>query len=384
MPKLTRTGWTVLLGGGVLAAVGWLLGYPQVVVMAVVCVLALVTALPTMVVRYRFDARRTVNPERVTVGETCIGELQITNRSTRPNPPVVAVDHVAGKRVRGEIGRLRPGATGLGSYPLPSDRRGVYSVGPLEIERSDPLGLFRVGQTYGAAETLWVYPRAWELEAVPVGLLRDLDGPTSDTAPEGTVTFHTLREYVVGDDLRSIHWKSTARTGTLMVRKHVDTSQPFVTVVLDTRRSVHSEESFERAVEVAASVVLGSSQRNCPVRLHTTAGDDQSGPGGQDTTRLLMDHLAGVELADEGSLAEVTARLGHRGAGAALVVITAGGVDPTDVATIARLRRRFDRFAIVNAAPEVGAIPPTLTDATVLEAPDGPTFALAWNLWVHR
>jgi uncharacterized protein (DUF58 family) len=384
VPRLTPTGWGALLGGGLLAALGWVLGYPQLVVMALVCVLALLLAVPAMAVRYRFEARRQVVPPRVTTGESCLGELSVTNRSTRPNPAVVAVDHIAGELVRGEIGRLRPGATGLGTYAIPTDRRGVFTVGPLLLERRDPLGLLRVRQSYGGEDSLWVYPRTHDIDPLPVGLDRDLDGPTSDSAPEGTVTFHTLREYVVGDDLRAIHWKSTARTGKLMVRKHVDTSQPQITIVLDTRRSVHSEESFERAVEVVASMVVSSSRRNCPVRVRTTCGQEEHGPGGRTTTRRLMDHLAAVQPADGGSLTEVSARLGADGVGAALVVVTAGGVDATDVATVARLRRRFDRFAIVNARPEAGTIPSTLTHAAVLDAPDGPSFALAWNLWVHR
>ena len=76
-----------------------------------------------------------------------------------------------------------------------------------------------------------------------------------DTAPEGTIAFQGLRPYVVGDDLRMVHWRTTARTGTLMVKKHVDTNRPQVVVLLDDRAgSYPANRWFEEAVEVAASL----------------------------------------------------------------------------------------------------------------------------------
>src|SRR5690606_20991656 len=134
-------------------------------------------------------------------------------------------------------------------YELPTSRRGVISVGPMVLRRADPFGLVETTTHYGVIRTLWVHPRVHPIRALPSGVSRDLEGPTSDTAPQGGMAFHTLREYVRGDDLRHIHWRSTARLGNLMVRHMVDSSHPVNTVVLDTRAERYDPVRFEDAVE---------------------------------------------------------------------------------------------------------------------------------------
>ena len=80
---------------------------------------------------------------------------------------------------------------------------------------------------------------------LPVGFAKDLEGPTSDASPAGDIAFHALRPYQLGDDHRHIHWMSTARTGTLMVRHYVDNRRPTLAVLLDdaTRRTTTTRSS---------------------------------------------------------------------------------------------------------------------------------------------
>ena len=146
--------------------------------------------------------------------------------------------------------------------------------------RQDPFGLVRVEQVRGEVTTAFVHPPTVELDPLPASFERSLDGPTSDTAPQGNQAFHQLREYVPGDDRRMIHWRSSARTGTLMVRQHVDTSLPDLTVVLDTRaaRWEGDDDAFEVAVEIAASLVVTCARRGFPVRLLTTDGQHWDAP----------------------------------------------------------------------------------------------------------
>jgi uncharacterized protein (DUF58 family) len=93
---------------------------------------------------------------------------------------------------------------------------------------------------------------------VPAGLSRSLDGRI-DKVPHGTITFDSLREYVVGDELRRVHWRSSAKVGQLMVREQLDTSEPTIVVLLDDRGRASGRrtdaESFESACEAAASIV---------------------------------------------------------------------------------------------------------------------------------
>ena len=132
------------------------------------------------------------------------------------------------------------------------------------------------------------------------GQTRHLEGPSSDTSPQGNITFHRLRDYVAGDDLRLVHWRSSARAGKLVVKHNVDTSQPYSVVLLDLRPGRYTAESFESAVDVAASVLVAGvgeqgagraapdrrhrHRRSAPPRRHTA---DRSPDRGAARTRRL-------------------------------------------------------------------------------------------------
>jgi uncharacterized protein (DUF58 family) len=127
------------------------------------------------------------------------------------------------------------------------------------------------------------------------------DGLPVDSRTEGGVTFHALREYVPGDDPRHLHWRSSARAGTLLVRRHVDPSEPVTAVLLDTRRHAYpagdaGTAAFDAAVDAVASVLLASVRLRFPARLHTTAGLRVTCGGGRSDDVVALDALAGVEL----------------------------------------------------------------------------------------
>ncbi len=121
----------------------------------------------------------------------------------------------------------------------------------------------------GAPQRIAVHPRLLALHPLPTGISRHLEGPSSDTSPQGTVTFHRLREYVVGDDLRTVHWPSTAHAGKLVVRHNVDTAQPYTVVLADLDPDRYSAETFEEAIDVTASLVMSMSVGKAPVQLRT-------------------------------------------------------------------------------------------------------------------
>ena len=186
--------------------------------------------------------------------------------------PTVTVDFRAGAapmlfpRVTLPIGRrsvsmrlpfLAPYAHHRESVPLPSLPRGVYVVGPVTYEKTDPVGLVSRRFESGTPVELLVAPRVTDLPVFAGGLTHDLDGATSQQLSMSDLAFHALREYAPGDDLRHVHWRSSAKAGELLVRQYHETHRGHVTVLVDDARTSYPRpRDFELAVSVAASIAL--------------------------------------------------------------------------------------------------------------------------------
>lgn len=143
------------------------------------------------------------------------------------------------------------------SVQLPSMSRGVHAVGPVTYERTDPIGLVMRRIETGAPVEMFVAPRVTDLSLFAGGLTNDLDGATSQLLSMSDLAFHALREYVPGDDLRHVHWRSSAKAGELLVRQYHETRRGHVTVLVDAARSSYPHQrDFELAVSVATSIAL--------------------------------------------------------------------------------------------------------------------------------
>ncbi|WP_336205544.1 DUF58 domain-containing protein [Nonomuraea sp. LPB2021202275-12-8] len=353
---LTPLGWGTLTGSAILYAAGFALGYPEPVVLATGGLIALAAALAWTAPRPRLEVRREVTPVKVPRGDAAVAVLHVRNLGRRGLTGLRARDRIGATEHTVDLPRLPRRGTRTVSYPLPTRARGDIPVGPLLLVRADPLGLTRKIREYGAAATLLVRPRTAALAVPPSGKAYHLEGPTSDNAPSGTVTFHTLREYVAGDDLRHVHWRSSARTGTLMVRQLIDAGLPTTTVVLDTRGLT------ELAVDAAASVAVAAAGTGFPVRVVT--GDGPVAETKADA-EIVLDRLALVGPGTAG----VTEALRLARGGGSLVLVTS---DAAEAGRVAGVRRRFDRVICVYvgtgaaSAPGVTLIPLTHLDELAL------------------
>ena len=281
-------------------------------------------------------------------GESSRVILTITNASRLFGANLVARDRFRpGGRVPVPLVRLRPGRVTDVSYPVPTSRRGVIQVGPLEISRRDPLGLVGVVRGYGGATLVWVRPRVHPIAAVPVGLSRSMDGRV-DRVPHGSITFAALREYVIGDDLRHVHWRTSARVGELMVREHVDTSlprrgpagrRPGQRAHHRPRRRVHLRGGVRgRRVGAGRRVPRG---RPCgdPVCAAARSAQGRSSRTGQVEVGPLLDLLAEATLG-EGSVSAAVERLRVRRVGDTLLYLT-GPPNEEDLGAVAGLRGAY-------------------------------------------
>ncbi|GAA4635209.1 hypothetical protein GCM10023196_079780 [Actinoallomurus vinaceus] len=370
---LTPVGWGVAAVSVVLYAAGALLGYPEPVALAVGGLLAVAAALLWTLPQPKLTVEREITPLRVARGEPASGILHVTNTGRARRAGMRAYDACGDGRIEVRVPVLRPGATETVDYRLPTDRRGEIPVGPLRLVRADPFGLARRVREYGEPRTLLVRPKTIPLPLLPSGRNHHLEGPTSDTAPAGTVTFHALREYVVGDDLRHIHWRSSARTGTLMVRQLVDASMPQTTIVVDTGAAAYTDpDDFELAIDAAASVAAGAARMNFPVRVLTGEGPLVETRGGAHDVEAILDRLARLSRTDMAHAAVEVARRVR--AGGALVLVTGGR---GEISGAGALRRRFDRVVCVRIRPEAPG--PGLPGVALIEISDLEELRAAWK-----
>lgn len=345
-PSLTATGVAVVTGALALVVLGWALGYTVLTVLAVGAALALVAAWFAASGVPRLTIERAVEPGRVPRGQSARAVMSVRNPARRRSRPCVAVDHIGAERIELAIPALAPGRTIATTAAVPTNRRGIQEIGPLAIARQDVFGLWRTQRHVGTTAAVLVEPRIHPLDPRPAGRTRHVEGPVSDTAPRGTQTFHSLRAYTAGDDVRRIHWRSSARTGTLLVREHIDTSLPSTVVVLDTRADRYDGDGFEEAVDVASSVLAAAQARGFPVRLVTTGGTAVGARAGQ-RGQTLRDALTRVGTDDGDTMLPATTAV-LRGRDHDVIVVVTGRVDVSDLGQVTTMTRRFASPTVVT------------------------------------
>lgn len=378
---LTGAGFAVLGGSVVLGVAGWLFAMPELVAPAVAGVVALTVALAWVALPLGLDVTRRFRPERVTVDAPAASLLGFTNTGRIPVPGLQAVDRVGGRPLRVAVPGVAGGGTASVRTLLPTDRRGRLELGPVRAERVDPLGLVNRWRAVGAEGILWVWPRVHHAEPLATGVVIDLEGPVTDTATEGTLTFSGLREYVAGDDLRRIHWPTTARTGTMMVRTHVDTSQPRATLVLDTRPAGWDESRFEQGIEVVASTSEAFRRVGHAVDLRIPG--ERRSESSRLGARTELDRLALAATGSADKKLDLFGELERSDGGGALVLVT-GDASPRLLATLAQQRRRFAPVVLIRILDGAHVRSHRTSGVLELMAPTAVLAVATWNREVRR
>ena len=390
---LTRRGKAVALSSVVLVLAGRLIGTEELYI-AGVGALALVGAAAGYVrlTRYRLQAARELRPVRVHAGSPSRVELAVRNQAPRRSPVLLARDPFDGGRrsARFLLAPLAPGELARAAYALPTERRGVFSLGPLELRLTDPFGLATSSTKVAAQTQLTVYPHVDEIPAPPLAMGHDPHAG-ADHASALTLMgedFFALRPYEMGDDLRRVHWPSSAHTGDLMIRQEEMPWQGRATVVVDLRHPVHTERSLELVISAAASVVTASWQRRALVRMVTTSGLDTGFAAGHDHVEAILEQLAGASATSAATMTAVLASLRRHGGGGAIVVVTTASASHTDLDAIARLRARygsvtlvlFERSAYDPNSPAAALSPRPAPPVSRLVRVDGTrSFPAAWS-----
>src|SRR3954452_24027981 len=388
---LTRSGRLTALAALVALIAGRLFGSIELYVLATVLAGLVLAAMASMALtQIRIDVARELHPPRVHAGTPSRVDVRVLNESTRRSPLLNLHDAVSGTRgARFLVSPLSPGESARAAYRLPTERRGIFTLGPLDASVTDPLGLAARTLRVAGASELTVYPRIDPIAPLPH--TRGDDPMSGADHPTGVALsgedFYALRAYEVGDDLRRVHWPSTARLDELMIRQNEMPWQARVTVLLDVRRRAHSGESLELAVSAAASIVAACWQRGSLVRLVTTDGVD-SGYGSQHAhIEAIMETLASVGPTRDDRLAGVLGSLTRPGNAGGLVAIFTAEAPTNEVESIARLQFRFasltvvlfDRSAYDTTTAARGRRSTSPASSSVVRVDGTHSFAAAWN-----
>lgn len=247
-----------------------------------VAVLPLFAALLIGRSRYRLSLVRTVSPQLVTAGSPARVSLALSNEGRTPSGVLMLEDHVPyvlGTRPRFVLEGIGNGWRREVTYQIRSDVRGQFDIGPMTVRVSDPFGLVELGRSFRTTVPITVIPRTVPLPQVPLGGAWTGSGDNRPRAfASGSAEDVTVRDYRQGDDLRRVHWRSSARLGELMVRREEQPWQSRATLFLDNRARSHRGQgiasSLEAAVSATASIAVHLSQRGFMVRLVTATGDD--------------------------------------------------------------------------------------------------------------
>ncbi len=342
---MTRRWWAVIAASGLLVPVGIAFGWAILVAVGAACLalglLPLTLGLPRMA-----SWNDVPGPTRFVRGTEASLAIAITL-------PVGSARWMSATSADGFDRTFLPGHSRSESliWPIDTSRRGLYLVGPSRLEAGDPFGLVRRVLATREPTPVLVVPRVHPVD-VWLGRAQSDDNATEERA--GSETFHSLREYVPGDPQKLIHWKSSARVGKFMVQRMVDTTVPWLLVILNVNARAYDRagamfadfdsEAFERAVEEAASWAwhgCGPGQR---VLLATTAGPGvSSGATGVEVTartrESALDALALVDpLPPEQCGPGVVAALQRR-QGVSRAVYVTGAHPETSVTWLAAWRR---------------------------------------------
>jgi uncharacterized protein (DUF58 family) len=294
--------------------------------------------------RYKLACTRSLEPGRAPVGSSARVILRLQNLSRLPTGTMLLEDrlpYALGSRPRVVLERLGAHQASSVAYTVRADVRGRYPIGPLMVRLTDPFGLCELTRSFPSVDRLTVIPQVFPLPRVR--LAGEYAGTGESRAR--SVAVHgeddaATREYRRGDDLRRVHWRSTARTGELMVRREEQPWESRATVVLDTRAYAHRGEgptaSFEWAVSAAASIAVHLRESGYKVRMVTGSGTDiDASEGGGEG--LVLDTLADVKADQDSDISVLIEHVRRRNDGG-LVIGLFGALTVAEAEMLSGLR----------------------------------------------
>jgi len=361
----TGLGWVVVLAGSASAIAGWRYQWWELTTIASIVAVLVALSVPFLFGRTGFDARLDLSRSRVVVGERAVGALRLTNPGTRALLPA-RVELPVGKGVAVfQVPRLAGGDVHEELFAIPTHRRAVLKVGPISAVRGDPVGLFARTVTWSDPVDLFVHPRTVPMDGSSSGFLQDLEGLPTSALSNADLAFHALRPYVPGDDRRHVHWRTSAKTGELMVKQYQETRRSHLAIALSLSRHEYArEEELELGIAVAGSLGLQALKEDKQLTVLVQGATLPSRAG-----KPFLDSLSGLDLTDprRGSVVDLALATGVHVPDASVAVLICGSfVTPAEVRRAAAYVPVGVRVVAIYAAPGATVTRRSIGDTVVL------------------
>jgi uncharacterized protein (DUF58 family) len=385
-PGFTTRARCLVAGGGTAALCGLLFG--EIDLIRAGCLVIAVPVVAAIIVhrsQVTIASRRGVSQARAPAGTEAVIQLTVTNRSLIPTGSLMLEDRLPTRvsgRARFVLDGLNGRETRTVAYHLPALPRGRYEAGPLRVRLTDPFGLIDTTRSFTARSRFVITPVVDPLPDLHLPNSWDLgENAGSHSIGSRGADDASTREWRYGDDLRKIHWRSTARTGALMVRHEERPWQGHVTLLLDLRAAAHEtarhagppgDDRRQRSIEWAISAIASIGNQLFLTGREVSLIADLAA---RERTRFgsqaaLVDHLAEIAARNEASLLPIVAqlRLAMRDS---TVVAVLGRIDDGSVRALAEAHPRGSATPAFAILLDVGS---WRTGPPGAEAPAGPVW----------
>lgn len=281
-----------------------ILSWHELLTMAIVFACMMVAAIMLSLGNTSFTATIDVSSRRVTVSDTVKVDVCVDNPGRTPTTSARGDLPIGDSHERFAIPMLAAGQSRQTTVEFTAVSRAVLPVGPLSIRKGDPFGLVRHEKKLADQINVFIHPKTVMLNTLNAGIPRDLEGHPSGEIVDDDLDFYGLREYEPGDDVRNVHWLSSAKTGALMIRQYEATRRTDTALTISVNPDDYvSSDEFELAVSVHASIGVQCLLQNRPVTSH--AGTEHIMP--RNSTEFLDGcSVISPDISDNPNLAQTT------------------------------------------------------------------------------
>lgn len=325
-----------------------------------VLLVTVVSYLWTSVIVRRLKITQRTAKEHACVGEDIELQTHVSNRSFLPIPFIEVINEaykrITGAAPRGSVIFIKPFGSKIITHNLKCKYRGVYHLGPVSISISDIFGIFAWNRTLNCDGELRVYPRVAKLKAFPIKPARTYGTATSPHKMyEDGYSISDIKKYHPGDSFRKIHWKVSARKGSLNVRNFDMCGNEEEVVFLNFNsldfNSIYRLDIEEKAVECAAAVIFYALHNNIDTSLYVNCSNtvDTKGKDLRDFRKFMQEFIV-IKSDGLTSFSELLGLKSKSLTRGSTVVLITPHIDKASIDRIIQLKeKRFDVIIIYIA-----------------------------------